>query len=262
MVFHHQPVFARALLDRALPAPPGLRSWNGSDVDGRFAVHRNNVVSSLIEALASTFPVIAELVGESFFRAMARQFVRECPPSGPVLVLYGNRFADFIDGHEPAASLPYLADVARLEFARVQAYHSADVAPVDRAVIDHALSCGEKMAELAFDLHPSLAVVDSRFAIASIWAAHQGDADAALRRVDPLLAETAIVLRMNLDVLVLPTTAAAGRFVEALQRGHSLGQSAAVAAEADPTFDLAESLGLLFKHATITSICLPKGCQP
>ncbi len=40
--------FARALLDPQQPCPPGLRSWNGCDPAARFAVHRNNVVSSLV----------------------------------------------------------------------------------------------------------------------------------------------------------------------------------------------------------------------
>ena len=259
-----QPGFARALLDPSCPAPPGLRTWNGSSVERRFSVHRNNVVSSLIDVLASTFPVVAELLGEPFFRAMSAQFVRRHPPVGPVLALYGSEFAafiaDFIARHEAAATLCYLADVARLEFARVQACHSADTVAVDRQVIDFALSSADQVANLTIGLHPSVAVVESPFAIVSIWAAHQGDAN--LQGVDPMQAQTAIVLRMGIDVLVLLCTAAAGEFTRSLQRGTSLGQSAAIATDLDNAFDLAEVLGLLFNHAAITSICLPPGCQP
>jgi len=124
-----QHAFASALLDPARPVPSGLATWNGSDPVARFAVYRNNVVVSLVAALADTFPVVRELVGEEFFTAMARLYVAEQPPLSPVLAHYGDGFADWVVQFEPAAAVPCLADMARLERARVRAYHAAD-APV------------------------------------------------------------------------------------------------------------------------------------
>ena len=68
--------FAEALLSPESDHPPGLRTWNGSDPGPRFAVYRNNLVVSLVDALADTYPVVQEMVGVEFFRAMAREFVR------------------------------------------------------------------------------------------------------------------------------------------------------------------------------------------
>ncbi len=84
-----QATFAAALLTPELPSPAGLRVWNGSDPAARLAVYRNNVVSSLIDAVADSFPVTQELVGEEFFRAMAAVFVRAHPPRSKVLTHYG-----------------------------------------------------------------------------------------------------------------------------------------------------------------------------
>jgi hypothetical protein len=72
-----------------------LIAWNGSDPARRFAVYRNNVVVSLIDALADTFPVTQELVGEDFFRAMAGVFVRHAPPTSALLAEYGEGFSGF-----------------------------------------------------------------------------------------------------------------------------------------------------------------------
>ncbi len=116
-----QTAVAQALLDPALPCPTGLSTWNGSDPQTRFAVYRNNVMMSLIDALADTYPVVQRLVGEDFFRAMARVFAQAKPPRSAVMAYYGRDFAAFIDAFPPAASVPYLADVARLEMARVLA---------------------------------------------------------------------------------------------------------------------------------------------
>ena len=92
-----QAAFAAALLDPDQPCPPGLRAWNGSDPTARLAVYRNNVVGSLIDALADTFPVAQELVGEAFFRAMAGVFARQAPPRSRILAHYGEGFAEFIE---------------------------------------------------------------------------------------------------------------------------------------------------------------------
>ena len=94
--------------------------------EARFAIHRNTVFVGLIETLRSTFPVIGRLVGEDFFRAAARAFAADHPPKSPVLAEYGEGFAGFLEEFEPARELPYLADVARLEWLRNLAFHAPD----------------------------------------------------------------------------------------------------------------------------------------
>ena len=130
-----QASFAAPLLDRTLPPPSGLASWTGAEPVTRYGVYRNNVATGLARALAARFPVTEKIVGEEFFTAMARDYVLLHPPSSPVLLHYGHGFADFVAGFAPAASLPYLADIVRLEDAQVQAYHAQDISPIDARVI-------------------------------------------------------------------------------------------------------------------------------
>ncbi len=110
--------------------PDGLRAWNGSEPSKRFSVYRSNVRGALVEALAVRYPVVQRLVGEDFFRVMSRDYALNNLPPSPVLIGYGENFPEFVEGFEPAATLPYLADVARLESAYWQAYHAADDAPL------------------------------------------------------------------------------------------------------------------------------------
>lgn len=248
--------FAAALLDPDLPCPPGLRAWNGSDPQRRFAVHRNNVVASLVEALADTFPVVQQLVGREFFRAMAALFVRRQPPDSPLLHRYGAGLPDFIAAFPPAQALPYLPDVARLEFARVQACHAADAAPLAPAAIASALSCGERVGELRLRLHPSLRCLASPFAIVSLWSAHQEEGE--LHAVDVSQAECAIVVRPAFGVLVLRCDPGTVGF---LACEGSLGERAAAAA-AVPGFDLGATLGLLIAHGAVTALVLPEEDLP
>lgn len=248
--------FVAALLDPQRPVPTGLRAWNGSDPSVRLAVHRNNVVASLVESLADTFRVVQQLVGPAFFRTMASLFVRHSPPRSPVLAHYGQDFPAFIAAFAPARCLPYLADVARLEAMRVTAHHAADARPVSEAAVCQALASGGRMGELLLVLHQSVRAFRSAHAVVTLWAAHQVDDD-CIAPVDIDGPETVLVLRSGLDVLVLRAADGAVPFLAAVRRGLSLGDAAACALAAAPAFDLTATLSQLLAHGALTSLHLP-----
>ena len=247
-----QQEFFDGLFDPALPPPAGLAIWNGSDPAVRFAVHRNNVVASLIDALADTYPVTQELVGEEFFRAMARIFIGVEPPRSRVLAFYGASLPAFIEHFPAAATVPYLADVARLEMLRVCAFHAADAAQIPADAIAQAIADVDLLPSLLAHLHPSVGILRSKFAVISLWAAHQGIADIAT--VDPYVPESALVVRPQLDVEVIRVTATASHFVERLLDGASLGTSFEQARKTDSAFDLIGIINLLVKKQAISSI--------
>lgn len=258
-----QDPFAAALRDPSRPILPGLKTWNGSDPAQRYAVHRNNVRVGLVDALASTFPVTRCLVGDDFFRAMAARYASEQVPRSRVMALYGDTLPDFIDTFPPAATLPWLGDVARLEHARVMACHAADAEPVQAQRVSQALALGEGNGEgilaLRLSLQPSLRLLHSRHAIASIWAAHQGD-DGEVSPFDPEGAEDVLIVRPALDVLLLRLPAGAAGvagvadFIAAATQGQPLAACASAAITASPDFDLCATLGLLLAHGAITDL--------
>ncbi|RYF18616.1 MAG: DUF2063 domain-containing protein [Comamonadaceae bacterium] len=246
-----QGAFAAALLDPALPCPAGLRARAGAAVARRFDVHRNNVIASLVDAVADTFPVVRALVGEAFFRAMAVAFVRSHPPRSPVLHAYGDAFPLFVAGFAPAAALPYLADVARLEWARMEACHAADAQPLTRAP-----AAGGRIGELLPVLHPATRLVRSPHAIVALWAAHQQDA--APEHLDASPAENALVVRPAHEVLVVRCDDGTAAFLRAAQEGRTLGECA-TAGLACAGFDLAACLSLLLVHGALAALHLPHG---
>lgn len=243
-----QATFAAALLDVRSPCPEGLCSANGADPESRFAVYRNNVQSSLINALGDSYPVVAQLVGEEFFLAMAAVFIQAQPPHSPLMSLYGEDFADFIESFEPAFSVPYLADIARLEHLRTVAYHAADASPISPEEITAALSAPDSLSKLRFRLHPSLRLLDSSHAVVAIWAAHQHDA--TLEGINPHQEQCALVLRNCLDVEVFALEHGASLFIRQLLDGQPL----LAAAENSPPFDLSQILALLIAHNAITHL--------
>lgn len=251
---HHQ-LFADSLLAAQPACPPGLTAWNQSDPGRRFAVYRNNVMVSLIDALADTYPVTQALVGEEFFRGMAGVYARSNPPRSPVMAHYGEGFAGFIEEFQPAAGLPYLADIARLEMLRVQAYHAADAAAVPAEEIAILLADAGRLAQAGFSFHPSLRVLVSSHAVASLWAAHQEeDVDAALAAMDFALPESALIVRVGLDVEIFRIAEAGVNFVRHLQEGLGLAAAAELAEAVDVVFDLTGALGLLLRSNAVTGI--------
>lgn len=249
----NQPGFAAALLDPAQAVPADLLAWNGSDPTTRFAVYRNNVITSLMAALADTFPVLRQWVGPEFFDPMARCYVCEHPPASPVLTDYGDGFADWASIFEPAAGLPGLADLARLERARVRACHAADLQPLNTDDLAHRLVDPAALPGARLVLHPGATVIRSAFPVVSLWAAHQGDP----AHIGPLphQPEAALVHRNGDDVLVLPLAPATAQFLHALATGQTLGQAVAEteAAAPEPPLDLAASLALLIRHGALVA---------
>jgi len=244
-----QAAFAQALLDPRQPAPPGLQAWNGSDVRARYAVYRNNVMVSLTGVLADTFPVLRQTLADEGFAAVARAFIRACPPTSPVMTAYGEAFPGWLQHAEALSAWPWVPDLARLEWARVRAWHAAEAAPCPAEALAQALDSPADLPLLRLRLHPSLSVVRSAHAVVSWWAAHSSpslpDEGEMARRP-----EAALVLRDGDDALVCPVSWPDAGFVAQLLAGAALGQAVA----AEPQADLARTLALLIRHHVLIAL--------
>lgn len=247
-----QQQFARALLDPLAPIPADLCAWNDSSIEKRFAVHRNNVVSSLIDALADAMPVVKELVGEAFFRAMAAEFIRSAPPRSQVLSQYGAAFPSFIAEFEPARSVPYLEDMARLELARLDAYHAADTRAVSTADWQSVLSRGIDLDRMRLRLHPSFRALRSDHAVLSIWRAHHGDGE--LGSVDAYRPQSVFVWRETVGVRALEVGEHEAAFAQALALDAPVSEAAQRADQDQCPMRLAQSLRLLMRLNVVTDL--------
>lgn len=238
-----QTAFETALLDPRRGTPPGLVDPQGRPADRRFDVYRNNVVSSLIDALAVGFPVIAKLVGDDFFRAMAGVFVRAFPPEDPRLPLWGGRFPGFLARFEPVTHLPYLPDMARLELGLRQSYHAADATPLPIAGNDPAevLALRPRMA-------PASLILASRFPILTIWRKNTEDASLPV----PWVPETVLITRPDFDPepRLLPP---GGRTLARHLKGRlSLAEAVTTLQAAKPDVDAAALLTLFLQTRALT----------
>jgi hypothetical protein len=247
-----QAAFAAAVLSPDRPAPGGLSGPTGPADAKRFDVYRNNVASALIGSLAASYPVLAALLGGPAFRDLARAYVGLHRPASPILAEYGAELADFVAGFAPVRHLEFLPDIARLEWARLKAYHSADAAPATLAELQSRPP--EDLADLHLDLHPSAKVVRSAWPIVTIWQAHGHDDTADRLAALDYIAEDALVCRPALEVGVRRLPPGAAAFMTALGRGQPLGEAARAGQSDDGDFDLAAAIGGLFEAGAVAGI--------
>ena len=233
--------FAAALRDRQRAS--AMQRWLAGDadlVDRRLAIYRANMVASADKALSSAYPVIRQVVGDEFFHGLAREFQRGTPSASGDLTEFGAGFGAFLATFEHTQSLPYLPDLARLEWTVHHAYGAADAPDWDPASL--AAVEPEHQAAIRFEWAPGIAVVASAHPVARIWTIHQPGHDGEFS-VDWSVADTALVARDGFVVTVTGCTPADAAFIEASLSGLPFGDAAATALADHPDFDLGALLG-------------------
>lgn len=226
--------FAAGLTDPERATPDDVVGPGSKGAVKRYNVYRNNVTVSLIDALAAVYPAVQRITGVEFFRAMARFHVRATPPTSPLLFEYGREFPSFIEAYDYAQNMPWLADVARIERAWLDAYHAADAAPLSSDSLSSILPGG--LGNLVFTPHPATRIVRSTYPAVAIFAMNR--VEGAVTTLRSSAAEDALITRPEMDVMVRRLPAGGACFLVSLLGGHTLGAAAAIAFAEEPAFDL------------------------
>jgi hypothetical protein len=208
--------FLAAVLDEAPLA-------DAVDPPDAVAFYRATVRSNHRAALASTYPVVERLVGAAFFAEAARAYGAAHPSVGGDLHRFGDCFATFLEGYDPARSLAYLPDVARLEWAVHESAHAADAPPFDFAAL--AAVAEDEQGALRVRLAPAARWLAAEHPVVAIWQANQPDRDGSPDRTEG--ADRVLVHRVGTDVVVETLDAHAWELLAALAAGASLEHATA-----------------------------------
>ncbi len=241
-----QQVFANSLIENDVLAATRVRSGKLTS-ERRLEVYRHNVFTNLRGALGDIFPVVKRIVGEVFFLHAADQFIRAHPSRSGDLNQFGHEWPDFLAAYPHAEDLPYLADVARLEWAWHECFHAAEAAPLDLARL--AELPPEAHGSLVFGLHPAVRLAQSEFPILRIWQVNQeqftGDVEIDMGidwEIDwETTGDCVLVRRDNagsVDVVMEAIETGAYRFLSELQQQRTLEVAADAALAIDGAFDL------------------------
>ena len=206
-----QQQFYRAIFDKN-------KTMTGID-DSRLNIYRQTIFHSLGNALSTSYPVISKLVGAEFFRLLTKQYIQHYPSVSGDLNRYGDVFFQLLQSLPETAELPYLADVAKLEWSVQLAENSRDHTPFP---IEKLIAVApEHYPDLQFFLHPSVNLLSSLYPIADIWQANQRDGDGV---VELYTGEYYyLIYRVDYQVTVTSVNADQWAFLTAIQQGLRFG---------------------------------------
>lgn len=204
------------------------------------AVHRNTVVKGLIDVLAANYPTIERLVGGDWFAACATQYARAHPPTVPALALYGAGFANFLSSFPPAAELPYLPDVARIDRLWTEAHFARDAQPLAGYAL--ALLTPAQIFQQRLALHPATRFGWFSNSAVTIWRQNRPPVPTPGEIEVDGASEGALLTRPRGAVECVPVGAAGYAFLTRLRDGASLGDAATAALAVVRTADIADQL--------------------
>ncbi|TVZ38280.1 putative DNA-binding protein [Alteromonadaceae bacterium 2753L.S.0a.02] len=244
MVFSHQAPFE--LETELVP-------YSREELEERLSIYRNNVYYGLIDALKETFTSVANMVGEDFFNAMTKVYIEQYPPKHTAMVLLGEEFPRFIASFEPVQKLPYLSDLARLDWARHCAYHAAEATPLKPEAF--ALIADQHLARAHFSFHPSKQLLRSEFAIFSLWELAHAEQKNTTSKLEVNSAESILVVRPDAKIETYRLSDSIFTFVECLFNGQTLHDALAhTMYHYKEAFNSSEAVAFLIASQLVVSI--------
>lgn len=236
-----QTAFAAALYDEDSAFAPATEAV--------FSVYRNTVMRACLDALEANYPAVVCLVGRDWFRAAAAIHATRSPPRDARLGSYGDGFADFLAAFEPAADLPYLADVARLDRLWAESLDAADATALSIDAL--AALPASSLATARLSVHPATRWHRSVLPARSIWTASRHGAP-----VDDNLAwlpEATLFVRVGHEVLAYPIEPVGIDLLGAIGHGATLGAAIEQVARAHPFVDIDLTLSGLLQSGALTT---------
>lgn len=247
-----QAAFGAALFDAAQePALAGLLQ-GGDDAQRlarRMAIYRGNLTGGWERALGNAYPVIKTLVGAEFFTALARAYGKARPSLDPDLNAFGAGLAGFVAGFAPLAEYPYMADMARLEWALHLAHYAVEVPALTAREL--ALLDPSQLEARRFRLHPACSLHESPWATVALWLAHQPDGPAFPEEM--MVPNHGVVVRSEWRTGVLGLERAAYAALQRLARGATFGEALDAAFEVDEAFNVARQLNSWLGHGVFAA---------
>jgi len=233
-----------------------IKRYSRDELEARLDIYRNNYYASFEEVLRETYSSVNQIVGEEFFNALSAAYIRQHPPQHAAMIYLGENFSDFIKHFEHTQSLPYLADLALLDWHRQLAYHAAEAEPLAPEFFQK--TDNSTLSNSLLQLHPSTNLLKSEFAIFTIW---DSLTNTNLNDSTPILydtPETLLTVRPDTEVRTWRLPPPVTELINQLAAKKTLIQSIEAALETGEkqqiTFNPSEAIAFLVSSRVIISL--------
>lgn len=217
-----------------------------------FDVYRNNLQGNMSDALRDCYPATQSLLGERFFHQCAVRYSRQHPSTSGDLHHFGSEFPDMVASAPGCESLPYLEDIARLEWMMHKSFHAADSQALTLQKLDPSILANPH--RWLTSLQPSLHFCISSYPILRIWKVALQKSEDAVDLSDG--SDAVLIIRTQGQVTLSSVPLPLAKWLQALQAGHSLEQATVSVMTETPDFDPQDAIGHLFSESLVSSISL------
>ena len=209
-----------------------LNPQRGTPGTERLAVYAGGYVARIRQSLAEVYEAVRHVLGEYAFSELAHGYAERYPSHDFNLSLAGRHLPEFLADHPLTSKLPFLPDLARLEWLVRQAFHAFDEPTLDPRRLAQIPLDDWDQARLVF--RPSVGLVASAWPILDIWAARaRAHSEISIDLVNR--PQRVLVFRQQLEVRCELLDERQHALLEGLLAGHPLG--AVLAALASPSGD-------------------------
>ncbi|WP_163133640.1 DNA-binding domain-containing protein [Agarivorans sp. Alg241-V36] len=147
---------------------------NALSPDESMQIYQNNYLLSLSEALSATYPTVQKLVGEDYFKFVAKSFILQHGHNQGDLNLFGHGFNQFLQQQDALAQLPYLADIAQLDWLIEQT--AGQALPSQYFTVEALQSIPvEQLGDVVLHLAPHQSLLASQYPVFAIYQMVQQD---------------------------------------------------------------------------------------
>ncbi len=199
----------------------------------RMRVYADGYVARLHEALCEVFEAVRFVIGEQRFFTLSSAYAKAYPSHDYNLSLAGRHFPAFAGADPLAASLPFIGNLAALEWRVCLAFRASLQPPLDPEKL--ATIPADSWDRLRFHFQPDTVVVASDWPIVDIWAARKQPREGVAISVEGR-PQRALVYRSGLEVRCEPVELVQAELLAGLLAGKSLGEAweNALAQSAEP----------------------------
>jgi hypothetical protein len=218
---------------------------------GLMGIYRESSIGNIITPMQLTYPVVERLVGEDFFRMSCRKFTETHWPKTGNMDDYGSEFAEFLEQFKPAQSIPYLPDVARLEWL----YHESSIADDMESCdwTEFSTLSADDVADVSIHLHPSVRLFSSPYPVMKIWQMNQENADQNEELdLDNEGRDSVLILRANFKPSLHNIDSSEIILLQSLLEGNPLFEAVELALEINDDINMQ---AFMERHISIGTFC-------
>lgn len=210
---------AEAADGRALRAVD-LNDQGGDPGTDRLEVYAGGYAARIAASLQESYEAVRHILGEGMFLRTAYAYAETRPSRSYDLGLAGRGFADFLRTARVTEKLPFLPDLAALEWKVAEAFHAYDAPPADPSMFSRFEP--QDWEGLVFDFRPSAALLLSRWPVVDLWRAR----NTPVERIDLEVldrAQNALVVRSGFKVVCEALESEEFAVLSGLAAGRTLG---------------------------------------